>query len=184
MNFNHVIIAGIAFILISVITIGLLILSTLEERSMWSERPYTITAFDLDYTRVDFCGRFYVNQVDTEAKQITFTQILDNGKAQTRVDLPFIAADTELKSLLDEHPNFYGADLSYILSVLKNSEIEFAALIVKGDVVFDVYLLPSGRAISMGRNRARLFGYGSTQIDVMGFDIVTLKKGKVKRTEP
>ena len=100
---------------------------------MWSERPYTITAFDLDYTRVDFCGRFYVNQVDTEAKQITFTQILDNGK---------------------------------------------------GDVVFDVYLLPSGRAINMGRNRARLFGYGNTQIDVMGFDIVTLKKGKVKRTEP
>ena len=71
-----------------------------------------------------------------------------------------------------------------VIFFLKNSEIEFAALIVKEDVVFDVYLLPSGRAISMGRNRARLFGYGSTQIDVMGFDIVTLKKGKVKRTEP
>lgn len=149
---------------------------------MWCERPYTITAFDLDYTKVDFCGKFYVNQVDTEAKQITFTQLLDNGKAQTRVDLPFIAADTELKSLLVEHPDFYGANLSYILSVLKKSEIEFAALIVKGDIVFDIYLLPKGRAIEVGRDRARLFGYNNTQIDVKGFDIVTLKKGKVKRT--
>ena len=166
----------------SIITFGLLILSALEERSMWCERPYTITAFDLDYTRVDFCGRFYINQVDTEARQITFTQILENGKAQTRVDLPFIAVDSDLKSLLEEYPNFYGSDLNETLSVLKNSEIEFAALIVKEDVVFDIYLLPSGRAIEMGRGRARLFGYDNTQIDVKGFNIVTLKKGKFKRT--
>ena len=49
-------------------------------------------------------------------------------------------------------------------------------------MVFDIYLLPSGRAIEMGRGRARLFGYDDTQIDVKGFNIVTLKKGKVKRT--
>ena len=181
MTFNHLLIIILAGIFIAIISLGLLIISTIEQRSLWSERPYTITAFDLDYARLDFCGKFYVNQVDTEAKQISFTQILDNGKAKTRVDLPYIASDSYLESLLEKHPNFYGISLDKIIEVLDKSEIEFAAIIVKEETVFDLYLLERGKAVYFGRNRVRLFGYNNTQIDVFGFDIVTYKRGKTKR---
>ena len=68
-----------------------------------------------------------------------------------------------------------------IIEVLDKSEIEFAAIIVKGETVFDLYLLEKGKAVYFGRNRVRLFGYNNTQIDVFGFDIVTYKRGKTKR---
>ena len=83
--------------------------------------------------------------------------------------------------MLEKHPNFYGVSLDKIIEVLDKSEIEFAAIIVKGETVFDLYLLEKGKAVYFGRNRVRLFGYNNTQIDVFGFDIVTYKRGKTKR---
>ena len=182
MTFNNFVVLILFCIFVGVIILGLMILSAVEQRSLWCERPYTITAFDLDYGRVDFCSKFYVNQIDTEAKQISFTQILDNGKAMTRVDLPYIATDSDLKSLLDKHPNFYGMSLSQITKILEKSEIDFATIIVKDKKVFDLYLLEGGRAVKFGEGRVRFFGKDNTQIDVFGFDVVTYKNGKLKTT--
>ena len=191
MNINpQLILYGIiavgVFILVG---IGFAVLSMIENRSLWNERPYTIQAFDQDYTKLSFSGQFYVNQVQTDEKQISFTQILPNGKAMTRVDLPYIAAESYIKSLFDSKPSLYGRELEDVVDVLDRSDIEVAAIVLEPDdeleqnekIVHDLYLLEKGRAIRLNRDRVRVIADGSNYIDVNKFEILIYKDGKLKK---
>lgn len=162
--------------------IGFLILNAIEKKPLWSPVEFEVTGFDEDFDKVPFSGRFYCNQVNPDTNDVSFSIIQDNGKILTTNSLPYIAVEREVKSFFETQPVFYKQPVDKVLQSLTNSEVACAALIVKDEKVFDLYLLEKGSVQRLTRNRFRVFcNQEKSILDTRKFDVYLYKRGKVKQ---
>ena len=90
------------------------IFSAQEKRSLWSEHPFVVSAYDDNGNRLNFNSEFYVNQVNPESNDISFTVIRKDGRAQTLVDLDYLAHDATITPGSDSRKDLIGLSIDDI----------------------------------------------------------------------
>ena len=159
------------------VIVGLLWANNLaqEKRSLWSERPFEVSAYS------DEGHDFYVNQVNVESNDISFSLIKKDGRLQTLTELPYIATEAELKPTSDTRPDLIGLSVSELQKLLENSPVETALLFSMNDKVVEMFVVDKSKVQILNRERRRIFVNRSGDIvDSRGFDLFVYKNGKMK----
>ena len=165
------------------VIVGLLWANNLaqEKRSLWSERPFEVSAYSDEGERLHFGHDFYVNQVNVESNDISFSLIKKDGRLQTLTELPYIATEAELKPTSDTRPYLIGLSVSELQKLLENSPVETALLFSMNDKVVEMFVVDKSKVQILNRERRRIFVNRSGDIvDSRGFDLFVYKNGKMK----
>ena len=165
------------------VIVGLLWANNLaqEKRSLWSERPFEVSAYSDEGERLHFGHDFYVNQVNVESNDINFSLIKKDGRLQTLTELPYIATEAELKPTSDTRPDLIGLSVSELQKLLENSPVETALLFSMNDKVVEMFVVDKSKVQILNRERRRIFVNRSGDIvDSRGFDLFVYKNGKMK----
>ena len=165
------------------VIVGLLWANNLaqEKRSLWSERPFEVSAYSDEGERLHFGHDFYVNQVNVESNDISFSLIKKDGRLQTLTELPYIATEAELKPTSDTRPDLIGLSVSELQELLENSPVETALLFSMNDKVVEMFVVDKSKVQILNRERRRIFVNRSGDIvDSRGFDLFVYKNGKIK----
>ena len=152
-----------------------------EKRSLWSERPFEVSAYSDEGERLRFGHNFYVNQVNVESNDISFSLIKQDGRLQTLTELPYIATEADLKPTSDTRPDLIGLSVPELQKLLDNSPVETAILFVMNERVVEMFVVDKSKVQILNRERRRIFVNRSGDIvDSRGFDLFVYKNGKIK----
>lgn len=165
------------------VIVGLLWANNLaqEKRSLWSERPFEVSAYSDEGERLHFGHDFYVNQVNVESNDISFSLIKKDGRLQTLTELPYIATEAELKPTSDTRSDLIGLSVPELQKLLDNSPVETALLFSMNDKVVEMFVVDKSKVQILNRERRRIFVNRSGDIvDSRGFDLFVYKNGKMK----
>lgn len=157
------------------------IYSAQEKRSLWSEHPFVVTAYDDKGNRLNFNSDFYVNQINPESNDISFTVIRKDGRAQTLVDLDYLAHDATITPGSDSRKDLIGLSIDDIKPLLDQSKAKIAILYFKQNRLVEFYLVDKIKIQTLNKERRRVFAnLRKDIIDSKGFDLFVYKSGKIK----
>ena len=157
------------------------IYSAQEKRSLWSEHPFVVTAYDDKGNRLNFNSDFYVNQINPESNDISFTVIRKDGRAQTLVDLDYLSHDITITPGSDSRNDLIGLSINELKPLLDQSKAKIALLYFKQNRLVEFYLVEKSKVQTLNRERRRVFvNFNKDIIDSRGFDLFVYKSGKIK----
>ena len=183
-GFGHIdlffwIIVSVAYLII----VGLLwsISVAQEKRSLWSDRPFEVSAYSYNGERLLFGKDFYVNQVNVETNDISFSVIKSDGTLQTLTELPYIAVEADVKRSSDVRPDLIGLSLEKIEELLSESDVKLALLYFMNEKLVEFFVIDKSSIQILSKERRRVFVNRSGDIiDSRGFDLFIYKNGKIK----
>ena len=173
------IIVSVAYLII----VGLLwsISVAQEKRSLWSDRPFEVSAYSYNGERLLFGKDFYVNQVNVETNDISFSVIKSDGRIQTLTELPYIAVEADVKRSSDVRPDLIGLSLEKIEELLSESNVKLALLYFMNEKLVEFFVIDKSSIQILSKERRRVFVNRSGDIiDSRGFDLFIYKNGKIK----
>lgn len=152
-----------------------------EKRSLWSDRPFEVSAYSYSGERLLFGKDFYVNQVNVETNDISFSVIKSDGRLQTLTELPYIAVEADVKRSSDIRPDLIGLSVDKIKKLLLESDVKVALLYFMNGQLVEFFIIDKSRIQILSKERRRVFVNRSGDIiDSRGFDLFIYKNGKMK----
>lgn len=152
-----------------------------EKRSLWSDRSFEVSAYSYNGERLHFGKDFYVNQVNVETNDISFSVITSDGRLQTLTELPYIAVEADVKRSSDVRPDLIGLSIKKIEELLSESNVKLALLYFMNEKLVEFFIIDKSSIQILNKERRRVFVNRSGEIiDSRGFDLFVYKNGKMK----